>query len=157
MIDADPVAAAVRAVMSERTEWKGTASELLAALEEAAGERIAKSKRWPNGPRALSGRLRRAATFLRQVGIEVTFEREGRARTRIIRITSVSDPAAPNNEGARPSAPSAASAPEGVLQPAVRGNAPKANGVTDADAADATSPKQSGPKETETGGWRASL
>jgi hypothetical protein len=84
VIDADPVAAAVRAVMTERTEWTGTASDLLGALGEVAGERIAKSKTWPDSPRALSGRLRRAATFLRKIGIEVSFEREGRARTRII-------------------------------------------------------------------------
>jgi hypothetical protein len=62
VIDADPIAAAVRAVMATRTEWTGTASELLGALGEAAGERVAKSKSWPDSPRALAGRLRRAAT-----------------------------------------------------------------------------------------------
>jgi hypothetical protein len=29
-------------------------------------------------PRALAGRLRRAQTFLRTLGIEITFSREGR-------------------------------------------------------------------------------
>ena len=53
-----------------------------------AGERVAKSKTWPDSPRALAGRLRRAATFLRKIGIEIGFEREGRARTRIIHITT---------------------------------------------------------------------
>ena len=86
MIEADPIAAAVRAVMTTRTEWTGTASELLGALAEMAGERVAKSKRWPDSPRALAGRLRRAATFLHKIGIDIGFEREGRARTRIIRI-----------------------------------------------------------------------
>ena len=65
-IEADPIAAAVRAVMEERTEWTGTATDLLGALAEAVGERVAKSKTWPGSPRALSGRLRRAATFLAQ-------------------------------------------------------------------------------------------
>ena len=83
VIDADPIAAAVRAVMATRTEWTGTASDLLGALAEVAGERVAKSKTWPDSPRALAGRLRRAATFLRKIGIEIGFEREGRARTRI--------------------------------------------------------------------------
>jgi hypothetical protein len=45
--------------------------------------------------------------FLRYVGIEVTFGRERRARTPIIRLT-----AAPENVGPRPSAPSALSDPE---------------------------------------------
>ena len=81
VIDADPVATAVRAFMSAQTEWKGTASNLLVALGEVVDERIAKSKDWPDSPRALSGRLRRAATFLRKIGIEVAFKKEGKART----------------------------------------------------------------------------
>jgi hypothetical protein len=62
VIDADPIATAVRAVMETQTEWTGTASDLLDALAEVASERIAKSKTWPDSPRALAGRLRRAAT-----------------------------------------------------------------------------------------------
>jgi hypothetical protein len=68
VIDADPIAAAVRAVMTTRTEWTGTASDLLGALAEISGERVAKSKTWPDSPRALAGRLWRAATFLRKIG-----------------------------------------------------------------------------------------
>ena len=106
VIEADPVAAAVRAFMSAQTEWTGTASDLLGALAEAVDERIAKSKTWPDSPRALSGRLRRAATFLRKIGIEIAFKKEGRARTRIVHITA----SAPENADAQPSAPSAQSA-----------------------------------------------
>jgi hypothetical protein len=87
----------------------GTASDLLGALGQMAGERVAKSKNWPDRPRALAGRLRRAATFLRKIGIEIGFEREGRARTRIIRITTKINHPAPETEGARPSALSASS------------------------------------------------
>jgi hypothetical protein len=39
VIDADPIAASVRAVMTMRMEWTGTASALLGALAEVAGER----------------------------------------------------------------------------------------------------------------------
>src|ERR1700730_15094653 len=107
VIDTDPIAAAVRAVMVTRTEWTGTASDLLSALAEAAGERGAKSKAGPDSPRALVGRLRRAATFLRKIGIEISFEREGRARTRTILIVTAPNHITPENIGARPSAPSA--------------------------------------------------
>ena len=106
VIEADPVATAVRALMSARTEWKGTVSSLLVALGEVVDERIAKSKTWPDNPRALSGRLRRAATFLRKIGIEVAFTKEGKARTRIVHITA----SAPEDAGAQPSAPSVPSA-----------------------------------------------
>jgi hypothetical protein len=110
VIDADPIAAGVRAVMAMRTEWTGTASDLLGALAEAAGERVARSKTRPDSPRALAGRLRRAATFLRRVGIEVGFTKEGRARTRIIRITTTPTHPVPECGGTRPSTPSGSSA-----------------------------------------------
>jgi hypothetical protein len=67
---------------------------------------IAKSKTWPDSPRALAGRLRRAATFLRKIGIDIGFEREGRARTRMIRITTTGKPASPETQGVQPSASS---------------------------------------------------
>jgi hypothetical protein len=41
---------------------------------------------WPKNPRALAGRLRRAQTFLRILGIDIAFSREGRAGNRIITI-----------------------------------------------------------------------
>jgi hypothetical protein len=110
VIDADPIAAAVLAVMATRTEWTGTASDLLGALAEAARERVAKSKTWPDSPGALAGRLRRAATVLRKVGIDVAFRREGRARARTIHITTAPALPDPGRAGAPPSAPSASSA-----------------------------------------------
>jgi hypothetical protein len=106
VIDADPIAAGVRAVMTMRMEWMGTASDLLGALAEVAGERVARSKTWPDNPRALAGRLRRAATFLRKIGIDVAFRREGRARTRTIHITTAPALPGPEQAGAPPSASS---------------------------------------------------
>ena len=179
VIDADPIAATIRALMQARTEWTGTASDLLGALAELAGERVAKSKTWPDSPRALAGRLRRAATFLRKVGIDIGFEREGRARTRMIRITTTGQPAAPESQAPRPSASSAPSAEpskpnirngfEGrdvrtVDNPAdgsrgenpasVRANPLKNMIETDADGADEDHPPQSAP---ENASWRARL
>ncbi len=176
VIDADPIAAALRAVMVERSEWTGTASELLGALAEAAGERIAKSKTWPDSPRTLSGRLRRAATFLRKLGIEISFAREGRARTRMIHITTSGSPPVPETEGARSSASSAPSTFRPVTNsakgfavrtidvpadgatggngPTVRFNRLKTVGETDADGADANHATQSAPENVR---WRARL
>jgi hypothetical protein len=88
VIEADPVASAVLVLIETRTEWTGTASELLGALGDVAGEKITKSKSWPPSPKALSGRLRRAGTFLRKKGVEITFDREGHARTRTISIAA---------------------------------------------------------------------
>jgi hypothetical protein len=179
VIDADPIAAAVRAVMTARTEWTGTASELLGALAGMAGERVAKSKSWPDSPRALAGRLRRAATFLRKIGIEIGFDRKGRARKRVIRITTEPIHSAAEDRGAGPSTPSASSAPvpksnppNGFAAPSrrtvandaadgdggptrtVRANPLKSNGTIAADGADANLPPQSAPEQA---GWRARL
>lgn len=53
--------------MAERTQWTGTASELLGALELKAPERVVKAKVWPSTPKVLSDKLRRAATFFKKV------------------------------------------------------------------------------------------
>jgi len=86
VIDADPVASTVRSLMLTRRIWTGTATDLLSALSEKAGEKVSRSKGWPDTPRALSGRLKRAMTFLRKTGITIEFHREGAARTRTIQI-----------------------------------------------------------------------
>ena len=86
VIDADLVASAVRDLMARQPAWAGTATELLGALKAIAGEHYVKSKSQPENARALSGRLRRAATFLRKIGIDITFGKEGRSRTRTIHI-----------------------------------------------------------------------
>jgi hypothetical protein len=88
VIDADPVVGYVREMMADRKMWTGTASDLLhAAAERANGDRISlKGTHLPRSPRLLAGRLRRAQTFLRALGIEIAFGREGRAGRRTICI-----------------------------------------------------------------------
>jgi len=179
VIDADPIAAAVRSMVATRAVWTGKASDLLGALGEVVGERGVKSKTWPDSPRALSGRLRRAATFLRKVGIAISFGREGRARTRTISITNLS---APDHDGLRPSTPSASSTPrekalqirafapgalrtvgrnadgsEGHGDSTVRAKPLKINARTDADGADANRPNLSAPEKPATAAWSARL
>jgi hypothetical protein len=125
--------------------------------------------------------LRRAATFLRKIGIEIGFEREGRARTRIIRITTGPSPL-PETGGARPSPPSAPSAIPPTINPAngfasgsrrtvgdsadgpvaapvstVRDNPLKSNNATDADGADANHHPRSGRGDETVPGWRMRL
>jgi len=112
----------------------------------------------------------RAATFLRKVGIAISFGREGRARTRTISITTH---CAPDHDGLRPSTPSASSAPRekasqvnglapGALRTVgrnadgsdhngdstVRAKPLQINARTDADGADANRPPQSAPETT---------
>ena len=165
VIEADPVGSAVRSLMETRTEWTGTASDLLGALSDQVGDTVRRSKTWPTTPRTVAGRLRRAATFLRKVGVDTSFDREGRARTRTIRISCPSEDAVISS-----SAPSAPSADRGngagnngfddmplrtVTQdadandpstdsPIVRKNPCKTGDADDADDADAKIPPDSG-------------
>jgi hypothetical protein len=69
-LEADPVAGAVRELMKDEDEWRGTAGELWKELGELVDEDIRHTKVWPGAPNALSGRLKRLAPSLRGVGIE---------------------------------------------------------------------------------------
>jgi hypothetical protein len=64
IVDADLVASLVRELIADRAQWTGIASDLLRAG-------------WPKSRSALAGRLCRAQTFLRALGIQVTISREG--------------------------------------------------------------------------------
>ncbi len=67
----------------QRRPELGSAGDLLRiSVERTSG--------WPKNPRSLAGHLRRAQTFLWALGIEITFSREGRAESRVIRMRNVS-------------------------------------------------------------------
>src|SRR6516164_9988771 len=91
IVEADPVAAHVRELMADRAHWTGSASDLLQVGINVGGNAMAAWIRsgWPKSPRALAGRLRRAQTPLRALGIEIVFGREGRLGTRTISITAM--------------------------------------------------------------------
>jgi len=90
VVEADMVAEALRTFMRTCEEWSGTAAELGERLEGLVGERQAKSKAWPDSPRALRARLQRAQAPLRKIGIVLTFDRASRKQA--IRIRTEADP-----------------------------------------------------------------
>jgi hypothetical protein len=85
VVEADPVAARICDIMAERTMWAGNASDLLRVGADVSRDN-GSGAGWPRSPRALAGRLRRAQTPLRALGIEITFGREGRAGRRMIKL-----------------------------------------------------------------------
>jgi hypothetical protein len=126
--------------------------------------------------------LRRAATFLRKVSIEIGFGREGHARTRTIHITAVAGLSGPEQVGVPPSAPSASSAMSLNVNSAngfadeslrtvvddadgsaravvstVRANPLKNHDETAADRADANIAPRFGLGECKGSGWRRRL
>ncbi|MEW6267304.1 MAG: hypothetical protein AB1641_29885 [Thermodesulfobacteriota bacterium] len=57
--------------MADRSEWQGTATDLLSALTDTTSPQVVNSKAWPKAPHVLSSRLTRGATFLRNLGVDV--------------------------------------------------------------------------------------
>src|SRR5262249_16948309 len=88
IMEADPIARCVRSIMIDRTMWTGSASDLLRLCAEHARADISSGTAWAKNPRVLASRLRRAQTFLRTLGIEIAFFREGRTGTRMIRMNT---------------------------------------------------------------------
>jgi hypothetical protein len=72
VVEADPVAAAVRDFIARLGTWRGTSAQLHELLTEHAPVH-SNAKNWPPDGTRLSGRLRRAAPALRSVGVETTF------------------------------------------------------------------------------------
>ncbi|MDP9222771.1 MAG: hypothetical protein M3P18_02760, partial [Actinomycetota bacterium] len=74
-----------------KREWKGTASELLGALQFVAGQLdMQRGKDWPTSPRGVTGRLQRLEAVLPQFGIAVDWtDRE--ANRNSIRTMTITD------------------------------------------------------------------
>jgi hypothetical protein len=66
VIEADLVASAVQKFMEDKTEWKGTTSELLVALKMDGAIPLDQTKlrEWPQTPEKLRGRLKGSAATL---------------------------------------------------------------------------------------------
>ena len=84
VIDASPVASAIRELMQGRADWTGTAAGLLAELVQLAADPVKHGKEWPADASSLSRRLNRLKSALRPAGIEIARERDGRHRRIVI-------------------------------------------------------------------------
>ena len=71
LVEGNLLASTVSAFVEEEEEWKGTATDLLEALDKKVTETQRKSKVWPKAANALSGKLTRLTGDLRKVGIEI--------------------------------------------------------------------------------------
>ncbi|MBF0528822.1 MAG: hypothetical protein HQK55_06045 [Deltaproteobacteria bacterium] len=85
-LEGDCVASAIRAFMADKSVWEGTAGELLEKLSDIVSDRVVHSKSWPTAANVLSGRLIRAATFLRTIGIETEVGKRTTGGRRVLRI-----------------------------------------------------------------------
>lgn len=91
-LEADPVGSGILSLMESRDEsgeigpWIGTCTDLQRLLEERAGIGIKASRSWPRSPQAMSSRLRRLGTFLRESGIQITLPEKTTKGRRLLTI-----------------------------------------------------------------------
>jgi hypothetical protein len=72
-LDASLVAQAIMNAKGNFTNWSGTATEALAALDDMVDEGTRRKKAWPKSAASLSNHFRRILPNLRAVGIDVQF------------------------------------------------------------------------------------
>jgi hypothetical protein len=76
-----------------RSQWEGTASDLLNGLRARADESTLRNRRFPKDATRLSGDLRRNQQALASVGIVVGFDRSGSSRGVTLSRAAVKEPA----------------------------------------------------------------
>lgn len=86
-IEASPIGRALWELVDRVGFWSGTATELLRQLEGEVDSKTTGMKSWPATPRVLSGAVKRLAPNLRDLGIEVEFERKGHKGARTIMLS----------------------------------------------------------------------
>ena len=69
-----------------RTGFRGSTAELMARLNEIAGDSLRRSARWPKAPNALGNALRRMASNLRAAGIDIQFSRADRLGRNMVSV-----------------------------------------------------------------------
>ncbi len=93
-VEALPVASLVHRFTQQHQSWTGTATQLLAALNQTAPADIDRRARtWPKTAKALSDALRRSQPNLAKVGVRVVFSRSRDTRT--LELEWVGDAASP--------------------------------------------------------------
>lgn len=88
-LEANPIAQAIRALLTNDHFWSGTASELLQNLNRHAETGSLDSRIWPKTSQELGKQLRRLTSTLRAIGIQYTNTRTGHDRRRIIALRKV--------------------------------------------------------------------
>jgi hypothetical protein len=86
LIESDAVAVGLQNLLINRAEWTGTFTELLNALDGFVDIAKRQNKSWPQSAQALSNRIRHAAPALRNLGMEVTFDKESHTRRRLVTL-----------------------------------------------------------------------
>ena len=89
MVEVDPLASALKDLLSMQIEWVGTATDLLKVITNNAGSFI-HDRDFPKSPAQISKHLERSKPLLREIGINIFRDRVKHAGDRQITITKAS-------------------------------------------------------------------
>ena len=89
VIEADAVASAVQAIADDERTWQGTATELLARINDRTSAERQRERDWPRDATRLSNRLRRVAPALRRAGVSMTLPEAGGRAGRMVTIRQI--------------------------------------------------------------------
>jgi hypothetical protein len=89
VIEADTIAATIQAIAIDKGLWTGTASELLAVINDRTPSERQRERDWPKDATRLSGRLRRVAPALRRAGVDLVLPESGGRVGRAITIRTM--------------------------------------------------------------------
>ena len=87
-VEANPVALAILSLMDGRQRWSGTATELKQTLRDRFPALTEDSQSFPRSEARFGAALRRVQPVLRRQGVNIAFNREGKAGMRVIELTS---------------------------------------------------------------------
>ncbi|MDF0682245.1 MAG: hypothetical protein P0116_14895, partial [Candidatus Nitrosocosmicus sp.] len=92
IVESSVVAKVIIEFMEDRTEWKGSATELHSILTSALSdkdERLVRSKSWPNSVNSLSRKINELSSTLKKRGIEISHSYDNKTKSRVINITNI--------------------------------------------------------------------
>ncbi|WP_372574162.1 hypothetical protein [Ruegeria jejuensis] len=87
-VEGNPVALAILKFIAEEKRWSGTITDLNAALRNRYPHLTDDPNSYPRQLNRLSGAIRRVQPPLRRMGVSISFDRQGHAGERILRIES---------------------------------------------------------------------
>ncbi|WBV44020.1 hypothetical protein [Pseudoroseomonas cervicalis] len=105
VVEDDGVAAAVQALVEEQGRWTGTATELLAVVNEKTPLARQRQRGWPTDGTRLGHKLRRVAPALRRVGVEVVLPTSAGRGGRVYTLERRAPPPPAGAQSPQPAAP----------------------------------------------------
>jgi len=74
-IESSPLGSALMTYMTDRLKWTGKPTELFNILTDISGDRVTRSKSWPQSTKGMSNLIKRLTPSFRAIGIDISIGR----------------------------------------------------------------------------------